>query len=217
MNHLKTFPAHFILYLIGGVDLISQLPALGPLAPFAPYITGAGILAAALHHSFQTGAASAVAQAVASAPAKLVLACMALSVVLGASTLQGCATLPTGAAQGGIVAAVDIAAGLAISEAGKVTDLAKLKARATEYKAIAVELKAVNDAGGATLATLAADLAPLVAKLPPADQLAAGALEAALLPYLQSQIPGNANVQNAQTTVDVILAALIGACEAYGA
>jgi hypothetical protein len=143
------------------------------------------------------------------------LATMALSIVLGASLLQGCATLPTANQQAGIIVSVDVAAGLAIQQ--KDTDPVKWHARAAEYKVIAVQLKTLNDAGTATLATLAADLAPLVAKLPPADQLAATALEAALVPYLQSQIPGNANVQNVQTTVGVILDTLISACEAYGA
>lgn len=215
MNHLKTYPAHLALYLIGALDFVSTLPAAGGLTPYTGYITAAGVLAAALHHSFQTGAASSVVAAAVSAPVKLMLATMALSIVLGASVLQGCATAPTANQQAGIIVSVDVAAGLAIQQ--KDADPAKWKARAVEYKAIAVQLKAVNDAGPATLATLAADLAPLVAKLPPADQLAANALEAALIPYLQSQIPGNANVQNAQTTVEAVLVALISACEAYGA
>lgn len=217
MNHLKNYPAHLALYLIGAVDFVSQLPAMGALAPYAPFITAAGALGAALHHSYQTGAASSVVQAAASAPAKLMIATMALSVILGTAMLQGCATTPTAGQQAGIVVAVDVATGLAISDRGKVTDLAVQRARASEYKSIAVKVKAVNDAGTATLATLAAALEPEIAKLPPADQLAAHALVAALTPYLQSQIPGNANVQNVQTTVDIILAAVIGACEAYGA
>lgn len=212
MNHVKAYPAHLALYLIGAVDFLSQVPALGALAPYAPWITAAGAVSAALHHAYTTGAASAVVQAAASAPVKLVVAAMALSVVLG---LTACATAPTVNQQAAIVVSVDVAAGLAIQQ--KDTDPAKWKARAIDYKAIAFELKTLNDAGGATLATLAADLAPLVAKLPPADQLAANALESALIPYLQSQIPGNANVQNAQSTVDIVLSALISACEAYGA
>lgn len=215
MNHLKAYPAHLALYLIGAVDFVSSLPAAGGLAPYAPYITMAGVLGASLHHAYQTGAASSIVQAAASAPVKLMLAVMMLSVFLGVSVLQGCATAPTAGEQAGIVVAIDVATGLAIQQ--KDTDAAKWKSRATEYKAIAVELKTVNDAGTATLATLATDLAPLVAKLPPADQLAANALESALIPYLQSQIPGNANVQNAQASVDVILGAVIAACQAYGA
>lgn len=215
MDHLKAYPGHLLLYVVGAFDFVSRLPAAGVLAPYAPYITAAGIIAGGLHHAYQSGAASSVVSAAASAPVKLMLAVMALSVILGASVLQGCASAPTANQQAGIVVSVDVAAGLAIQQ--KDTDPVKWKARASEYKAIAVELKTVNDAGGATLATLAADLAPLVAKLPPADQLAASALESALIPYLQSQIPGNANVQNAQTTVDVVLTAVISACEAYGA
>lgn len=216
MNHLKTYPGHLLLYVVGAFDFVSQLPAMGVLTPYAPYITAAGVIAGSLHHAYQTGAAAGVVQTVAQTPAKLVMAALMIGLTLGVgSQLTACASAPTANQQAGIVVSVDIAAGLAIQQHD--TDPVKWKARATEYKSIAVELKTVNDAGGATLATLAADLAPLVAKLPPADQLAASALEAALIPYLQSQIPGNANVQNAQTTVDVVLSALISACEAYGA
>jgi hypothetical protein len=222
MNHLKTYPAHLALYLIAAVDFVAKVPALGPLAPYAPWITAAGAVGAALHHSYTTGAASAAVQtvsaAVAAAPAKLMLTALMLGATLSLAVgLTACATAPTAQEQAGVTVAVDVGTGLLISNNGKITDLATQKARAVEYKAIALKVKAVNDAGTATLATLADVLQPEIAKLPPADQLAAAAFVAGLSPILNQGIPGNPNVQNVQTRVDLILAAIIGTCEAYGA
>lgn len=214
MNQLKAFPAHLALYTIGILDFVSTLPTVGGLAPYTGYITAAGVLAAALHHAFQTGAASAAVQAVASAPVKLMLATMALSIVLGASVLQGCTTAPTVTQQSEITVAVDIATVAAVQSGASP---AGYQFRAAAFKAIAVKVKAVNDAGTATLTTLAADIAPLVATLPPPDQLAAHALIAALTPYLNAQVAGNPKLQNAQATLDVILQAVIDSCSAYGA
>lgn len=222
---LGSYLGHLGGYLVAAATIVSGLdPKLVP--PQYSFVTAlAGAVVIASHHSYQAGAnsvitagANAVATAIAQTPAKLVMAAIMLACTFGVvSQLTACATAPTGAAQSGIVVAVDVATGLAISDGGKVSDLATQKARATEYKSIAVKVKTVNDAGTATLATLAAALQPEIAKLPPADQLAAQALVAALTPYLQSQIPGNPDVKNVQTTVDVILAAVISACEAYGA
>jgi hypothetical protein len=228
MNSVKSvlgsYLGHLGGYLVAAASIVSGLdPKLVP--PQYSFLTAvAGAVVIASHHSYQAGAnsiitagANAVASAIAQTPAKLMISAMLLGVVASASLgLTACATAPT-ASERGIVVAVDVATGLALSEGGKVSDLAVLKARAVEYKAIAMKVKAVNDAGTATLATLAAALQPEIAKLPPADQLAAQALIAALTPYLQSQIPGNADVQNIQTTVDLILSNVILACEAYGA
>jgi hypothetical protein len=227
MNSVKSilgsYLGHLGGYIVAAASIVSGLdPKLVP--PQYSFLTAvAGAVVIASHHSYQAGAnsvitagANAVATAIAQTPVKLAMAALMIACTLGMVTgLTACKTAPTANQQAGIIVAVDIAAGLAVQQHD--TDPVKWKARAVEYKAIAVELKTLNDAGTATLATLAADLAPMVAKLPPADQLAASAMEAALIPYLQSQIPGNANVQNAQTTVDVVLAALIGAFEAYGA
>lgn len=229
MNSVKSvlgsYLGHLGGYLVAAATIVSGLdPHLVP--PQYSFITAvAGAVVIASHHSYQAGAnsvitagANAVATAIAQTPAKLMISAMLLGTVVSASLgLTACATAPTASEQGGIAVAVDVATGLALSEGGKVSDFAVLKARAVEYKAIAVKVKAVNDAGTATLATLAAALQPEIAKLPPADQLAAQALIAALTPYLQSQIPGNADVQNVQTTVDLILSNVILACEAYGA
>jgi ABC-type transporter Mla MlaB component len=215
VNHLKAYPAHLALYLVGALDFLSTLPAAGGLAPYTGYITAAGVLAAALHHSFQTGAASAAVQAVASAPAKLVLATVALSIVLGASVLQGCTTLPTATQDAAITTTVSIATGFAIQQ--KDTDPKVWQTRATQIKLIALELKSVNDAGSASLATLAADLQPQIQKLGPADVIAVNSLVAALTPLLNQQIQGNPKVGNTQVAVDSILTAVLTTCSAYGA
>jgi len=219
---LGKYLGHLAGYVLAGADIVSKInPALVP-PQYGILLSVAGLVTVAAHHGYSAGAAQVVVKAatdaLAQAPAKLVVAALMLACTLGiGSQLTACATLPSAQAQGGIVVAVDVATGLALSDGGKITDTAVLKARAVEYKAVALKVKAVNDAGTATLATLAAVLQPEIAKLPPADQLAAQALIAALTPYLQSQIPGNANVQNVQTTVDLILSNLILACEAYGA
>lgn len=214
MNHLKAYPAHLALYLVGAIDVLAQVPALGALAPYAPWITAAGALSAALHHSYKTGAATAVVEAASSAPVKLMLATMALSIFLGASVLQGCATAPTATQRAGITVAVDIATGAAIQSGEPQSAWTD---RAAKFKAVAVKLKTLNDAGTATLATLAAALAPEIASLPPADQLAAHALVAALQPYLDQQVAASPQVGNALETVDVILQAVIDSCGSYGA
>lgn len=219
---LGKYLGHLAGYVLAGADIVSKVnPTLLP-PQYGILLSVAGLVTVAAHHGFQAGTAQVVVKAatdaLAQAPAKLVVAALMIACTLGlGSQLTACATAPTATEQSGIVVAVSVATGLAVSNGGKVSDLATQKARATEYKSIAVKVKAVNDAGTATLATLAAALQPEIVKLPPADQLAAQALVAALTPYLQSQIPGNADVKNVQTTVDLILAAVINACEAYGA
>lgn len=138
--------------------------------------------------------------------------CMAAITILSVSA---CKTLPTVNQQAGITVAIDIAAGFAIQQHD--TDQSVWKARAAQYKAIALQLQALNNAGTATLATLQADLEPLIAKLPPADVLAAHALVAAVTPYVQQQISTNPKVANTQAAVAVVLQAVIDACTAYGA
>lgn len=226
MNHFKTYPAHLALYLIGALDFVSTLPAAGGLAPYTGYITAAGVLAAALHHAFQTGASAGAVAAVTkaavaavSAPAKLMLATMALSIVLGASLLQGCATLTrieaNPNAQTAVTSAVTLATAIAIQQ--KDTDPAVWQKRAKDIKIIALELKSVNDAGNATLATLAADLQPQIAKLGPGESLAVNSLVLTLQPLLNQQIGTNPNVGTTQVAVGSILTAVLTACAAYGA
>lgn len=133
--------------------------------------------------------------------------------------LAACTTAPTLTQQAqissGITIAVDVAAGFAIQQ--KDIDPAIWKARAVSYKAIAVQLQSINSGGAATLSTLAVALQPLVAKLPPVDQIAANTLVAALTPYLQQQLSANPSAATVQTTVAEILNAVISACAAYGA
>lgn len=215
MNHLKTYPAHLLLYIVGAVDFAAQIPALGPLATYAPWITAAGALSAALHHAYSTGAATTVAQAVAGAPAKLMLAALMLGSLVGMGTLSGCATLPTPSQDAAVTAAVTIATGLAIQQ-HDTAESGKWQARAKEIKLIALELKQVNDAGNATLQTLAKDLQPQIQKLGPAEVLAVNALVSTLTPMLQDQISRNPKVGNTQIAVNTILIAVLTVCSAYG-
>lgn len=204
MNHLKTYPAHLALYLIGALDFISTLPIAGGLAPYTGYITAAGVLAAALHHSYQTGAASAVVQAVASAPVKLVLATMALSIVLGASMLQGCATLQkvfSPASAPYVTAAVDVAVATAESKGVK----------AVQINAIAKQALAADTGAGASLAAVTTLVSAQIAKLnlPAADLAAVQILELALTGAVQQQIGQNPDIAVAQADVAQLLSAVI--------
>lgn len=125
----------------------------------------------------------------------------------------GCVTGPTATQSAGIQAAVDIATGLAIQQ--KDSDPAVWVARAQTYKAVAVRLQELNSTGTATLATLAADLQPLISTLPPADQLAARTVVAALTPYLNAQLRDNPTLAATQSAVGTILAEFISACDVY--
>lgn len=219
---LGKYLGHLAGYVLAGADIVSKVnPALLP-PQYGILLSVAGLVTVAAHHGYSAGTAQAVVKAatdaIVAAPAKLMVTAILLGVVVSSSLgLTACATAPTVQEQAGVTIAVDVGTGLLISNQGKITDLAIQKARATEYKAIALKIKAVNDAGTATLATLAADLQPEIAKLPPADQLAVAAFVAGLGPLVAQGIPGNPNVQNTQTRVDLILAAIISACEAYGA
>lgn len=162
------------------------------------------------------GAVAAVAAEAAAAPSAVVKALLPLMLVLSvAGSLVGCATTPTQNEQTAVTVAVDIAAGYAIQQG--TSDPVVWKARAVNFKTIALQLQTVNNGGTATLATLAADLQPMIVKLGPADVLAANALVAALQPYLTEQQTTGSNVANAQAHVALILTAVINACVAYGA
>lgn len=207
MNHLKAYPAHLALYLIGAVDFIAQLPAAGPLAPYTPWITAAGAVGAALHHAYQTGAATAavqtVAQAASSAPAKLMLAVLMLGALVG---LHGCATLskltsPSAAPY--ITAAVDVA--VATAEAKGVP--------AAQINSVAKQALAADAGSAATLATVTtvvnAQLVKL--KLPAGDLAAATILEDALTVAIQAQVGANPNVATAQAVIADVLQSVIAA------
>jgi hypothetical protein len=215
MNAWKNWGAHALAYILSCLSIVQTLsPAL--LGPYGPAIVGvSGILLTAIHNT-QTAIANGNAPLPPPAIRSLLLPIGLLVLSAGACVgLSGCATAPTTTQQAGISVAVDIATGAAIQQQS--SDSAEWKARAVSFKAIAVTLKQVNDAGTATLATLAADLAPLIAKLPATDQLAAHTVVAALTPYLNQEIQGNPKLQNAQATVDVVLQAVIDACAGYGA
>lgn len=215
---LGSYLGHLAGYILAGADIISKVnPSLLP-PQYGILVSVAGLVTVAAHHGYAAGASGvqaavdAATKALTSTPAKVV-AMLLLGVAV--PFVGGCATAPTATESAGISVAVDIATAAAIQNGSN--DPSAWKSRAVEYKAIAVKVKAVNDAGTATLATLAADLQPQIAKLPPADQLAANVLVTALTPYLNQELQGNAKLQTAQTAVDVIVQAVIDACTTYGA
>ena len=217
MNFVKSYLSHLTGYVVAGATIVSGLdPKLIP-PQYAFFTALAGLIVTAGHHGFTAGNANAViaaaAQAATSTAAKILL--VAIFAVATVSGLSACKSTPTVRQQAEVAIVVDIAAGYAIQRQD--SDPSAWKARASEYKAIAVKLKAIDEAGIATLATLQADLQPLIAKLPPADQLAANAFVNALVPYLTSQLQSNPTAANTQAVVDLILQAVIDACGAYGA
>ncbi len=214
MNVLKSYGAHLAAYLVSAASIVSTLdPKLFP-PQYAGLIGIAGLVATAAHNGHAIGAAGVQAAVAAATQAvKTVAPALVLGLALSVG-LVGCKTAPTAQQSAGITVAVDIATAAAIQNG---VQPAEYKARAANFKSIAVSVKAVNDAGTATLATLAADLEPQITKLPPPDQIAAHVLVAALKPYLDAELQGNDGLKNVQTTLDVILQAVIDSCAAYGA
>lgn len=214
---LSSYLGHLGGYVVAAATIVSSLdPKLIP--PQYSFFTAlSGLVVIASHHAYTAGNVNGTVTAAANAAAKAIAgaAPALLFVALASLGLAACKTLPTPNEQAGITVAVDIATGAAIQNGGGSST--SWATRAKSFKAIAVEVKATNDAGTATLATLAADLAPLIAKLPPADQLAAHTLVAALTPFLNQEIQSNPQLQNTQATLDLILQAVIDSCSAYGA
>lgn len=204
MNHLKAYPAHLALYLIGALDFLSTLPAAGGLAPYTGYITAAGVLAAALHHSFQSGVASSAVAAVA-APVKLAIAMIAVVLIVG-SGLTACATLQkvfSPASAPYVTAAVDVAVATAESKG----------VSATQINSIAKQALAADTGAGASLAAVTALVNTQIAKLnlPAGDLAAVQILEVALTAAVQQQIGQNPDVAVAQADVAQLLGAVIAA------
>lgn len=180
------------------------------LGPHGAVIVGVCVLALNVGHSLLSKPASAPT----AIPKALLAVLMLILVVSLCAPLTACKTTPTATQQADIAVAIDVA--VAASVQAHSADPAVWKDRAQAYETIAKTLKATNDAGtGATLATLRADLQPLIAKLGPADALAANALVAGLVPYIQAQIDANPNNGTLQTNLSLILADVIAACAAY--
>lgn len=210
MSKWQAYGAHLVGYLL------AALPVVQAVAPAAiPGWGGvAGGVAGALLifiHNMQTVSANKTAGTV--VKAHWVVTMLAGLIALG--TFVGCKTTPTATQQAAASVVVDVAAGFAIQNGS--SDATVWKARAAQFKAIAVTLQQINSSGQATLATLQADLAPLIAKLGPADVLAANALVAAITPFLQQQLQANPTVANTQQAIAQVLQDVINACTAYGA
>lgn len=217
MNTIKNYFAHIMGYVTGAYAVVSTInPALIP-PQYLPYVAAAGAVLSAVHNV--TAARAAPPGLPPPSPGTIAKALFPFLLVglLVASTvtMTACKTVPTSQQQVGITVAVDVAAGYAIQKNS--SDPVIWKVRANEYKAIAVSIKAINDKGTASLSDLAAGLRPLIAKLPPPDQLAANALVSALTPYLEQQIQANPNLGATQTAVNIIVQAVIDACNTYGA
>lgn len=214
MDKFKTYGAHALAYLVSGLTIASKLdPSLLP-PDIGVWVGVAGLVLTAGHNVVvASGVKPGDVVSVVKSFAMFAVAVM-FAVTL-AGSLAACQTAPTATQQSVAVVAVNIAAGQAIQRQDH--DPAVWKARAVQYKAIAVQLQGVNDAGNATIATLAADLQPLVDKLPPADQLAANSLIAAVTPFLQDKVNSSETVAHTREAVAVLLSAVVKACEAYGA
>jgi len=137
---------------------------------------------------------------------------LATALLVTAGLLAACATGPTPQQQSAIVVATDLATGYAIENG--LTDSQAKVARALRFETIAKEIQNINNAGPLTLPTLASDLQPLIATLPPADQLAAHTLLAALKPYVDQQLQ-NPKIANSQSTIGIFLQAVIDSCSVY--
>jgi hypothetical protein len=214
MNFLKTYGAHLLSYIVSGLTLVAGLnPALLP-PQIGVWVGAAGLLLTGIHNvqAANTPAPGSVTTAAKAVMLALLLGVLAVGVGSGVSA---CKTLPSATVQAGIDAGIDVAVGLAVQQGS--TDAAVWKARAVSFKAIATTLQTVNNSGTTTLATLSADLQPLIAKLGPTDVIAANALVAALTPILNQQIAANPGVANVQTEIADVLTNVINACAAYGA
>lgn len=210
---MNTTGQHILNYILAGLAIVAGLsPDL--LGVHGVAIVGAAVGVTNILHGFLTGGTTPTPPATGTV-AKVHLLAVVLAFVIMLAVLSGCKTAPTATEQAGISVAVDIATGAAIQQGGGTAT--NWAARASEYKAIALEVKAANDAGTATLSTLAADAAPALAKLPPADQLAARALIAAITPFINQELQSNTKLQTTQAALDDILQAVIDACTAYGA
>lgn len=201
LDHFKTYPGHLLLYITGAFDLVSQLPAAGVLAPYAPYITAAGVIAGSLHHAYQTGVASKVAAVAASAPAKLMLAMFVLSALTACASVQSFLGSPSGEVV--TVAAVDVA----------VTTAEQRGVKAAQINAIAKAVLAADAGATTTLAqiTAVASAELSTAGVPAGDVAAYQILAAAFDAYLVAKYGSNSTVVNVQVDVATFAGAVIAA------
>lgn len=214
MDKIKSYGLHVLSYVMSALAFYAGLDPTVLAAVGGPKALAAAGLAGAIVtgvHNVMVAGTPKPGEVVVKAHWLATLVVAAVATVM----LVGCATPQTAKEQSAIVVSVNLAAGFAIQQDDR--DPAVWKARATKYKDIALKLQTVNDAGTATVATLAAELQPLVAKLDPAEQNAARAFIAAVTPYLQDQANSNAQVANTRERVATLLDAVIAACSDYGA
>lgn len=216
MNTWKNSGAHIVGYLLAVLPVVQQFAPVAIPAYGAAIAGAAGALVLAIHQIQKNlDASNTLPQPSGRVSAALPFLFGMLLAAASMVGLSACKTAPTQTQQSAISIAVDLATGFAIQQGSN--DLTVWKSRATQFKAIAIEVEKVNNAGTLTLATLEADLQPLIAKLGPADVLAANALVAALTPYVNQQVAANPTVANIQAAIELLLEAVITTCTQYGA
>jgi hypothetical protein len=210
MNAFKalftTYLSHLVGYIANGTAIAAVIWPTGIPVIVRLAISIAGIAIGAAHHGYQAGAltnaaqaaVAAATQALASTPAKLVVAALMLCPFLG---LHGCAQVaafeqsPTGATV--IQASVDVA--VATAEAKGIS--------AAQINSIARQALAADQSGAATLAAVTAvvnaDVTAL--KLPAVDQAAADILLAALSAAVQAKVGSNATLAQAQASAAFVI------------
>lgn len=214
MEKYLSYGAHAVAYVVSAAALVAGLdPALLTtlMGPKAIAIIGGAAFLGTFIHNVQAAYAKSKDGTVTTVVKSF--AVFALVAVLSASVLVGCKTAPALSEKSTVTIATYLVVGQTLKN-GNATPAVQA-ARAAEFKSVAVKLQAVNDDASATLATLAANLAPSLAKLNPSDRLAAQAVVVALTPYLQSQVENNPTVAYSQERLATILTAVIAACDAY--
>lgn len=205
----KTYGAHALMYLVGGLTIVQTcagvVPGKGTLIAVS-----AGVLLTAIHN-IQTLANSASPSLPPPSPGTTAkslapLALVLLGAMIAMPGLSGCSVLSKlgmPAAQPYVTAAVDVAVATAEAKgipAGQINSVCKVAL-------------AADSGTAATLATVAAAVNAELAKLnlPPGDLAAAQILEDALSVAIQAQVGANPNVATAQAAIADVLHAAIAA------
>jgi hypothetical protein len=202
----KTYGAHALAYVIGGLTLAQAYAGAVP-GKGTVIAVSAGILLAAINH-IQAIAANSTTTLPPPSVTKVVIpfALLLLGGVLAGSGLSGCSVfskLTTPAAQPYITAAVDVAVATAESKG----------VPAAQINSICKTALAADAGTAATLATVASVVNVELAKLnlPAGDLAAARILEDALSIAIQAQVGANPNVATAQAAIANVLNTAIAA------
>lgn len=214
MKTINTYGGHLVAYGLALLALVAGAdPAL--LGPHGLIIVGvAGAVVGALSHA-NTAVSQPGSTSVGFSPGvkAVVISLLLAGAVLSPLVLVGCKTAPTQSQAAGIAAAVDVAVGAAVQNGS--SDSAVWKAKAQRFEDIARQVKSLDSADFTSLAAFANDIQPVLDKLGPADALAAHAVIAALVPFLQQTIAANPTVATTQAAINAVLQDVINACALY--